>query len=385
MINKIDVFKPSELAGIKLNNRILRAATDEGMADEKGSPTEKLIKLYEKLAKGGVGGIITGYMSVSKDGESTMPGMVMIEMDDRITKLSEVVNRVHEMSTPIIAQIAHCGRNGIAGKAFNVNKISEETIVRVIDDFTFATIRAKNAGFDGVELHLAHGYFLSEMLSPHTNKRKDKWGGTTENRVRIVKEIMKKIRKELPDYPILVKVNGDEIYKDGVHADEAARIGKMLEQFGVNAIEVSCGIDFRQMGPAKGKVPVEMIMHDYPGIKTLPKPVKALAKPLVPRLMKHTATARKYNVPSAKKIKEAVSIPVIAVGGIHDLTDIETTIYEDGIDFVSMSRPLIIEPGLINKFKQQKSQTARCLSCNYCLIGLYNEPVRCYYGKCKSV
>ncbi|BCN30961.1 NADH:flavin oxidoreductase [Anaeromicropila herbilytica] len=381
MIKQIDVFVPEELSGIRLNNRILRSATDEGMADSDGNPTEKLIKLYENLAKGGIGGIITGYMSVSKDGTSTMPGMVMIESDNRITKLTEVVNRVHQMSAPIICQIAHCGRNGVAGKAFNVNRISEDTIERVINDFTNAVIRAEKAGFDGVELHLAHGYFLSEMISGHTNKRRDKWGGSIENRTRIVKELMNKIRIALPNYPILIKMNGDEIYSDGIHSDEAVQIAKLLELFGVNAIEVSCGIDWKQMGPSRGEIPVEMIINKFPGIKDMPKPVKAVVRPILPRVMKEVKTEKKYNVPSAKKIKESVKIPVIVVGGIHDLEDIESTINQDGIDYVSMSRPLILEPGLINKFKEHKAQTAKCLSCNYCLIGLYNDPLRCYYGK----
>lgn len=381
MKDKIDVFETVKLAGIKLNNRILRAATDEGLADENGNPTDKLSKLYENLAKGGVGAIITGYMCVSKDGESTMPGMVMIESDDRIARLAEVVNNVHKMETPIICQVAHCGRNGVAGKSFNVNKVSESTINGVMKDFVDATKRAYNAGFDGVELHLAHGYFLSEMLSGHTNKRKDKWGGSIENRIRIVTDIMKEIRKELSDYPVLVKVNGDEIYKDGIHLKEAAKIAILLENSGINAIEVSCGIDWKQMGPSRGKIPTDMIMYGYPVIKDFPKPIKTVIKTFLPRMMKQISTDKKFNVPAAKMIKESVEIPVIAVGGIHDIVDIESTINEDGIDFVSMSRPLILEPGLINKFKEQKTQQAKCISCNYCLAGLYTGPMRCYYGK----
>lgn len=377
----INIFEPIELAGMKLNNRVLRAATDEGMANNDGNPTEKLIKLYENLAKGGIGGIITGYMAVSKEGESTMPGMVMMDSDERIEKLTEVVNRVHEFGIPIIAQLVHCGRNGVGGKAFNVNKISEDTIEHIIDDFTDAVIRAKKIGYDGVELHLAHGYFLSEMLSGHTNRRKDQWGGSALKRTRIVKEIMAGIRKALPDYPIWVKVNGDEIYKDGIHSEEVAEIAKMLESYGVNAIEVSCGIDTKQMGPLKGEIPVDMVINKYPGIKDLPKPIKAIVKSLIPTIMKEVKSEKKYNVPSAKNIKKAVKIPVIALGGIHDLEDIESTINQDGIDLVSMSRPLILEPGLINKYKEQKAKSAKCLGCNYCMIGICNDPLRCYYGK----
>ena len=266
-----------------------------------------------------------------------------------------------------------------------MNRISEDTINRVINDFVRAACRAYKAGFDGVELHLAHGYFLSEMLSAHTNKRKDQWGGTTENRMRIVKEIICKIRKELPEFPILAKVNGEERYKNGIHPEEAAKICKLLEACGLDAIEVSCGIDWTQMGPAKGKVPVDMILNCYPEIKTLPQPIKTVVKPFLPAIMKEASTEKRYNVPAARIIKDSVNIPVIVVGGIHDLEDIEKTIIDDGFDFVSMSRALILEPGLINKYKQKKSKEAKCLSCNYCLIGLYNEPLRCYYGKCKGV
>ncbi|MDO4650339.1 MAG: tRNA-dihydrouridine synthase, partial [Eubacteriales bacterium] len=164
-------------------------------------------------------------------------------------------------------------------------------------------------------------------------------------------------------------VNGDESYKDGIHAEELIKIGKLLERYGVAAIEVSCGIDWKEMGPAKGKVPVDMILNQYPGIKELPSPVKRIARPFVLKMMKDTETGQKNNVPAARKLKENVQIPIIAVGGIRDLADVESTIQEDGIDFVSMSRALILEPGLVNKFKDGKSISAKCLSCNDCLIG----------------
>ena len=113
---KMDIFETTEMAGIVLNNRVLRAATDECMADQDGNPTQKIVKLYEKLCSGGIGGIITGFMAVSDDGVSTMPGMIMIDSDKRIPGLAEVVSRVHEMKTPIICQIAHCGRTELAVK-----------------------------------------------------------------------------------------------------------------------------------------------------------------------------------------------------------------------------------------------------------------------------
>ncbi len=377
----VDVFAPFTMAGVNFRNRIIRSATDEAAGDAQGYPTDRLSKTYSRLAKGGVGGIITGYMSVSADGETAIPGMVMFESDARIPKLAQVVEEVHATGTPIVAQIAHCGAEGVAGKAFKIDRLSSDTIERVIDDYVAAAIRAKKTGYDAVELHLAHGYFLSQMLSPHTNHRRDQWGGSTEKRFHIVEEIMRGIRKALPDYPVFAKVNGDESPKDGIHAEEAVRIARLLEQTGVNAIEVSCAIDFKAMGPGKGNVPADMVLWGYPGMKDLPAFAKKLARPMIPKFMQSTEAKPKFNVPAAKKIKAAVDVPVFVVGGIHDLADVRSTICEDGLDAVSMSRPLIVEPGLVNKFKSGKGETSRCLSCNHCFIGLYAGQMRCYYGK----
>lgn len=374
------IFEKTNIAGIEINNRVFRAATDESLADQDGNVTKELTKVYEDLANGGIGLIITGYMAVSEDGKSPVQGMSMIESDDRIEPLKKMTDRIHELNTPIVAQLVHCGTNGVARKKFNVNKISKATIKRVENDFVNAIARARNAGFDGVELHCAHGYFLSQMLSPFTNKRKDEYGGTIENRYRIVDEIVKKAKKLMPDFPIFAKVNSDDDVKDGINTRLAVSISKRLEKSGIDAIEVSRALEFKSMGPLYGKVPVEMIEHDYPRIKNLPTEVKKTLKPMLSKMFKSKEPTRMYNVETAVKIKRAVHIPVIVVGGIHDLEEIRETL-EDGIDFVSMSRPLIIEPDLINKYKNGTETKSKCIECNNCLIGIFQRPLRCYYGK----
>lgn len=378
-----DVFAPAELAGIRFQNRVIRSATMEDGADDKGFPTEGLTKKYLALAKGGVGGIITGFMGITAEGKAQQPGMVLLDDDAKIGPLKSLTDAVHEASVPIIAQIAHCGRNSVSGRKFDVNKMSDAELEKMITDFIAATVRTQKAGFDGVQVHFAHGYFLSEVLSPAANHRTDKWGGSEEKRFYVGERIISGIKKELPGYPIFVKIHGEDGVKNGIHADEAVRVAKRMEEAGVSAIEVSRGLSvMNSMGPVYGRVPAEMILKVYPQMMGLPGFVKKLMKPMLPKMMKTVEPApRRYNVDAAKEIKEAVHIPVIVVGGIHDFSEIEKTINEDGIDFVSMARPLILEPGLIGKYKEGKAQKAKCIECNHCIIGISTGNLKCWYGK----
>ena len=372
------IFNPIELGGIQLHNRILRAATDESMGDVNGFPTAQLTALYERLAKGEVGAIITGYIAVAEKGKSTFPGMCTLEADEKIPAYRTLTDAVHQYETPIIAQIAHCGAQG-ATKYGKVCALKEVEIHTIIRQFIEAAKRASKAGFDGVELHCAHGYLLSEFLSPKKNKRCDKWGGSAENRFLIVGEIIRGIKAVLPQFPVWVKLNGTE--KNGVTEDLAAEYATLMEQAGADAIEVSCGLSEDVFMFARGSVPFDMICHDYPVVKNVPKPLMKLMKPLVNRLLEPPAPKRLYNVSAAERIKAKVHVPVIVVGGIHDLPEIESVINEHGLDAVSLCRPLILEPTLVQKYKSGKQTEAKCIECNYCMIGISQRPLRCYYGK----
>lgn len=192
------VFERTSLAGMDFNNRIIRSATHEGMADADGVPTEKLKKLYVRLAKGGVGAIITGYAGIQPDGKTCFVNMTMMDRDELIPAYKNITDAVHEHNTPIIMQLAHCGRqtrsnvtglptvapSAIRDPFYSEEKpreLSENGINEIIDNFVSAIARAKQAGFDGAQLHMAHGYLLAQFLSSHANRRKDRWGGSTEN------------------------------------------------------------------------------------------------------------------------------------------------------------------------------------------------------------
>lgn len=392
------VFGDAEIAGVKLKNRIIRSATHEGMADKYGSPTEMLMKKYELLARGEVGAIITGYAGVQQDGKCSLYNSLMINSDLQIRFYQELTSRVHELDTPIFLQISHCGRqtrskiigfttvapSPIRDKMYSEDiphALSETEINEIIDNFVLAIERAKKAGFDGVQLHAAHGYLLSSFLSPHMNKRNDKWGSNTENRFRIIGEILRQARARVDEFPILAKINAYEKSKDGIKIEEAVKISMYLEKAGCDGIEVSCGIAEEGFVTTRGDFPFEMITTNNFKMERIPR----LLYPLVGHVIKRTMVSPEphflYNLDHAEEIKKNVSIPIIVVGGIRKLKDIKNIIEKERCDFVSMCRPFIIEPNLVKKFKEGSQSESKCINCNYCTVGSEKHPLKCYYGR----
>ncbi len=393
------VYEQSRIQTINLRNRIIRSATHEGMADDRGLPTDQLKKLYVRLARGGVGAIITGYAGVQQDGKSPMHRMTMIDGDDCISPWKDVVNSVHENGTSIILQIAHCGRqtrskitglstvapSSIRDGFYNEDlpaELTELEIENIINNFVSAIVRAQKSGFDGVQLHLAHGYLLCEFLSSYFNHRKDKWGGSVENKYRIVGEIFKRAKTVVGDFPILVKMNAYDGRKNGMTVEEAAIIAEKLERSGCAAIEISCGVIEDGLFSIRGqKLPAEAAMFYNFKYKKLPSLVKTCMAPLLKILIPQPKPLRRYNLEAALAIQARVSTPVIAVGGIDNIADINSIITEKAIPFVSMSRPFIIEPNIVKKFQNGIQTESKCIKCNFCALIGEERPLKCYYGK----
>ncbi len=393
------VFETAEIGTIKLRNRIIRSATHEGLADEQGYPTGNLLKKYETLAKNEAGCIITGFAGVMQNGKSNTYNMLMIDNDSCIDSYKQVTQKIHEYETPIILQIAHCGRqtrlkvtglptvapSAIKSKSFTEEtpkELSELEIYEVIDNYVKAIERAKKAGFDGVQLHLAHGFLLSSFLSSYSNRRTDKWGGTTENKFRIINEIFTRAKQRVGDFPILVKLNAYDRRKGGMILSESIEIAKMLEKAGCAAIEVSCGVHEDGLCTVRGeKLPIDAAFKYSFQYKSFPVWIKTLARVIVPALTPQIKPYENYNVSAAAEIKKNVEIPVIAVGGIKSIDSIENIISTEQADFVAMSRPFIIEPTIVRKFKERTQQRTKCIECNYCLIAAEEKPLKCYNGK----
>jgi len=391
------VFEKTSIAGIVLENRILRSAAMEGVGDNEGRPKDELLTIYERLAKNKVGAIITGYVAVQRNGR-TYRNMCLFDSDNYIDNYRKLSAKVREHNVPLILQIAHGGgqcatdatKETVAPSAVpyprypRPRELSESEIEDIINKFVQAVVRAKKADFSAVQIHAAHGYLLSAFLSPHFNRRHDRWGGSTENRFRVLGEIIRRSRQQVGDFPIFIKISAHDGFRDGATVEESVRLSKMLQAAGYNAIEVSCGNTDWFNTIRITKVPMQAIIHFSPIYSGMPPLQKKLLTLLAPLSVKTYQPLRNYNVEAARKIKEQVTIPVIVVGGIRRLQDIEEIIAGNKADYVSMCRPFIIEPDIVSKFLSGKQAESRCIDCGYCLFGVTNAQLKCYYGRIPS-
>jgi len=390
------VFEKSMIGTTELKNRILRSATHEGMGDKSGKPLKELYDLYETLAKGGVGAIITGYVGVKQNGKAVF-NMRMFDKDDYIDDYKDLNLKLKNDHIPVILQLAHSGSqtsSKITGEiplsvsatknlyGERCKEVGEREIEEIIDCFIKSIERAKKAEFAGVQLHAAHGYLLSEFVSPFLNKRRDQWGGNVENRFRILREILQKAREKVGHFPIWIKISAFNEDRNRKELEELIKGCQILQENGCDAIEVSCGYGFKDFDTIRvPKIPVEAMLALLPNFKNYSSFKKRLFKIVAPLLVKTYKPIHNYNVGSAERIKKNVDIPVIVVGGIRKLTDIENIIETRDIDFVSMCRPFVIEPNVVNKFQDHKAVESRCIDCGYCLLGVTSKKLKCYFGK----
>ncbi len=345
-----NLFEPTEINGMKLQNRFVRSATWEGMAADDGTCTPKLINLMAELARGGVGLIISSHAYVQKIGQASN-GQLGIHDDDMIPELKKMTAAVHNHRGKIICQLAHAGFFGNAklsgqtpiapsavdGIAKGPRKaMTAEDIQNVVAAFAAAARRAQSAGFDGVQIHAAHGYLLSEFISPMFNRRTDEYGGSLENRARLPLAVLRAIREAVGDYfPVLIKMNCKEFSDEGLMPADFIQVGKMLADAGIDAIEVSGGL-----------------------------PISPKTRPSQLGINKEEKEA--YFQGEAKNLKEQIDVPIILVGGNRSYHVAERLIAEGAADYISMSRPLIREPHLINRCKAVDYTKSACVSDNMC-------------------
>jgi len=363
------------------------------MAKETGEVSEELIKRYEKLAKGGVGLGITGLMFVHTSGRG-YKNQTGIHDDSMIPGLRKLVDTVHQAGGKIAFQIVHCGRQTtkhMIGQTplapssrgrdpmyfVKPKEMTENEIMEIVKAFGAAARRAREAGADGIQLHAAHGYLISEFLSPFFNIRTDSWGGSDENRFRFLKEIYQEVKKVLPvAYPILVKLNkNDHTPKEGMTPSLATKYAGWLAELGVNGVEVSCGAtNYSYMNMCRGEVPTAEM------VKSLSWWEKPIGRLMIGKLEGKYNLEEGYNLEAAKMIKPVLgNTPLFLVGGMRTVSHMEEVLENNYADFISMSRPFIREPFLVNKIKEGKMDKVSCVSCNRCLAAVPNElPIYCY-------
>lgn len=361
------LYDKINIGTLELPNRFVRSATWEGMCDEYGRPTARLAELYRDLAEGGVGLIITGYTVVHPRGRQ-MTGAIGACTDSQIPTLGKLAGAVHGAGGRLMAQLFH------AGAQTSVRTIGEPPvgpsevqspfysgvpramtlveIAEVVVSFGQSARRAREAGFDGVQLHGAHGYLINQFLSPLTNVRTDRYGGSSTNRFRFLEEVYRSVREQVgPDFPVTIKLTGSDNLEGGLEIDDAVLYAKMLEDLGIDAIEVSAGTS----GSGEG-VPVRKAIN--------------------------SEEKEGYNATLARRISEKVNVPIMLVGGLRSFSVLKTLLDNNVADLFSLSRPLIREPDLVNIWRQDPGHQSTCTSCNLCFRpgmregGIYCVPER---------
>jgi 2,4-dienoyl-CoA reductase-like NADH-dependent reductase (Old Yellow Enzyme family) len=345
------VFEEASIGSMVLKNRFVRSATWEGMATDEGAGTARLIELMAQLADGGVGLIISGHAYVRREGQAG-PKQMGIYDDKLLPGLTRMASAVHARNGRIIVQLAHAGclaATGLSGlpakgpsareggKAPGCREMTKDEIAEVIAGFAAGALRAQKAGFDGVQIHAAHGYLLSQFLSPFFNKRKDAYGGSIENRARIVLDVLQSIRRVTGSaFPVLIKMNSEDFLEGGFSRQDMLEVSRMLEDAGIEAIELSGGTSF------SGKF----------------TPVRTGKFDSADRQVFYRQAARDY--------KAAIRTPLILVGGIRALEVAEQLVGSAEADFIALCRPLIREPNLIRRWQSGDKAQAACRSDNLC-------------------
>jgi len=355
------LFTPIKIKKMELRNRFVRSATGDRLA-EGGHISNKQIGLFSELANGGVGLIITGITYVHPSGQLSF-SQSSIASDEYIPGLKRLTKAVHDKGAKIAVQLFHAGRKAARFR----NSINEEAIApsfieddpyfiekypsmtepdiwNIIWAFGDAAKRAREAGFDAVQLHGAHGYLLSQFLSPYTNRRSDNWGGKMENRLRFHHEIYQDIRKKVDeDYPVLIKLGVQDGFAGGLEFSEGKQAAQLITQWGFDALEISLGLTGECYEETEFRTKIDHV--DREG----------------------------YFRHWCRDIKRQVSVPVMMVGGLRTFRLMEEVIQKGEADFISLCRPLIREPDIINEWKKGNFRRSTCTSCNKCLEVLEKE------------
>lgn len=323
------IFEETKLGNLTLKNRLIRSATWEGIASPDGGLPEEAYAIYNELAAGGVGAVITGFTSVSLH-DCYFGGMMRLCDDELIPQYKRLTDVIHAHGAPVIAQLAlgayYREENGRYAQT-EPDDMTTDEIRFVVRQFVQAAARAEKAGFEGVQIHAAH-FFLSRFVSPAANHRTDLYGGSTENRSRILLEILNGIRAAAPGLHVTVKINASDFTFGGLDEDESLAICKLLDAAGIDSIEVS----------GNGTSVRGIRAHDNEG----------------------------YFVPAAARIADHVRCPVIVVGGFRSLDTMEKILNGTRIAYISLSRPLLREPDWPIKMQEDNGYISKCVSCNAC-------------------
>ena len=373
-----DLFlQPRSIGRLTLRNRLVRAATSETMANDRGEATPQLAALLGALAEGGCGLIITGHIYVERKGQYE-PMQTGLHHDGCIAGLAAVTDAVHRRGGAIFAELSHAGSqsvlstfrpiapsvvsNGISAR--EPEAMSERDIADVVAAFGAAATRAIKAGFDGIHLHSGNGYLLSQFNSPIANRRDDPWGGDAERRSRFIVAVYNAVREAVgPEVPVTARLGVVDAVAGGLDLDEGLAIARRLESLGLDAIELTYGLmtNYRQN------------IRPYVGVGLL----RALKDGLVHRAFAKPVPEAYYRA-FAQAAKRILRIPVILVGGVRSTEVMNEVLRSGDADFLAMARPFVREPHLVEALRNGRRGPVACVSCNLCLRHEGIDPLRCW-------
>ncbi|MCJ7623779.1 MAG: NADH:flavin oxidoreductase [Anaerolineaceae bacterium] len=387
MVEKVKkIFSPGRINGLELRNRVIRAGCFEGMCQD-GQVTDQLIEHHRRVAQGGVGMTTVAYCSVSYDGRAF--GHEMWMREEILPGLKRLTDEVHGEGAAASIQLGHCGffsNPGEIGKRplgaspklclFRLSICQQMTIEQIYEkeeDFAQAALMAVQAGFNALEIHAGHGYLLSQFLSPWTNRRRDIYGGSLENRLRFPTAVIQRVREVVgPDFPVLVKMNQRDGMRGGLELDEAVEVARAFESAGASALVPSCGFT--------AKTPLYMMRGNVPTTEMAREQEQILLRVGMLlfgwMMVQRYPFERMFLLEGARRIKDALSIPVIYVGGVLSGDDMDRAM-EGGFEFVEVGRATVRDPDFVNRLQRGEIDESDCDHCNRCIAAMSAGGVYC--------
>lgn len=376
------MFSPADLGPVRLRNRVVKAATFEGRTPH-GLVTDELIDYHLAPCRGGVGLTTVAYLSVAPEGRTHRE--VITVNGESAPGLARLADAVHETGAKIGGQLGHAGpvangrSNGVHALAASrmpsplsmqmIRSATEADITRITRDYVRAARIMVDAGFDVLEIHMAHGYLLSSFLAPGQNRRKDSWGGTLENRARFARQVARVVREEVGDAAaVIAKIGMTEGARAGFSMPESVEFAQMLEADGnLDALELSAGSSLlNPMYLFRGDVPLEEFAANMPPLVRV-----GLKTPVGRKFFKSYPFEEAFLREKALVFREAVSIPLVMLGGINTKATMDRAMAE-GFEYVAMARALLREPDLVNRMIAGEAAAGSCIHCNECMPTIYS-------------
>jgi len=385
------IFTPCQIGPIELRNRTIRSAAFENMC-KNNKPTEMLFNYHTAVARGGVGMTTIAYAAVNKSGVSFDGQLYM--RDEIVPELKKLTNAIHQEGAKAAIQLGHCGNmthryscgQMPVGASGGINiysptlarALKKDEILALVKDFGNAVKLSKDAGFDCVEIHAGHGYLISQFLSPYTNKRKDEYGGSLENRMKFMKMVMVEVMNAAGNnMAVVVKTNMYDGFKGGLTMDECLIVAKELERTGAHALVLTAGfVSKAPMEILRGAMPLKALTYymDMLRFWWLKIGIHLVGRWMIPTVPYKEA----YFLEPAKRFRKELKMPLIYVGGMLSKTKMEEVLNEGFVAF-QLARPLIHDTEFINKIKTGEKEKSECKHSNYCIGRMYSIEMKCHH------